>query len=149
LQNDPLSGAKAVDSALKYNPVINRPNKRVRGLWERKSTYYAQVKIRGWTGQVRLHAGTVADAIAARQVLKTEIKSGRFLTPAEPEQKGETEKKRSQWLKVPDFLSRGCLSTDLRKWTKMMAHKSTGSTSVYTNTNARNYAHRFYRVVVP
>ncbi|MGO9204333.1 MAG: hypothetical protein ACLQM8_27755 [Limisphaerales bacterium] len=33
----------------------------------------------------RLHAGTVADAVAARQVLKAEIKSGKFLTPPEAE----------------------------------------------------------------
>jgi hypothetical protein len=42
---------------------------------------------RCWTGQVRLHAGTVADAVAARQVLKAEIKSGKFLTPPEAEAK--------------------------------------------------------------
>ncbi|HXP58929.1 MAG TPA: hypothetical protein VN829_00480 [Dongiaceae bacterium] len=39
------------------------------------------------TGQVRLHAQTVADAMAARQVVKTEIKSGKLLTPPEAEAK--------------------------------------------------------------
>jgi hypothetical protein len=39
-----------------------------------------------------LHGKTVADAPAARQVLKTEIKSGKFLAPSESKQKEEKEK---------------------------------------------------------
>ncbi len=41
-------------------------------------------------------------------------------------------------------------STDLAKWTKLMAHKSTGNTFVYTDTSAGELrALRFYRIVVP
>ena len=87
-QND----AETIDPALKHNPAFNRRNERVRGLWERNGVYYAQVKVRGWTGNVRLHAETVADAVAARQVVKTEIKSGKFLTPPELKQREEKEK---------------------------------------------------------
>jgi hypothetical protein len=39
-----------------------------------------------------LHGETVADAVAARQGLKAEIKSGKFLTPSELRQKEESEK---------------------------------------------------------
>src|ERR1039458_9932584 len=92
IHEDTQSAAKTIDPAFKYNPVFNRRNERVRGLWQRNGIYYAQVKVRGWTGQVALHGATVADAIAARQVLKAEIKSGRFLTPAELRQKQEREK---------------------------------------------------------
>ena len=92
IHEDTQSAAKTIDPAFKYNPVFNRRNERVRGLWQRNGIYYAQVKIRGWTGQVPLHGATVADAVAARQVLKAEIKSGRFLTPSELRQKEEREK---------------------------------------------------------
>jgi hypothetical protein len=85
------SAAKTIDHALKYSPVFDRRNERVRGLWQRNGVYYAQVKVRGWTGQVPLHGGTVADALAARQVLKTEIKAGTFLTPAKLKEKQEKE----------------------------------------------------------
>ena len=40
-------------------------------------------------------------------------------------------------------------STDLAKWTKLMARTSTGTTLAYTNTDSASYAQRFYRVVVP
>ena len=86
------SKAKTIDPALKYNPVFNRRNERVRGLWQRNGVFYAQVKTRGWTGQVPLHGETVAEAVAARQVLKAEISSGKFLTPPERKQKEEEEK---------------------------------------------------------
>src|ERR1017187_7689831 len=92
IHEDTQSAAKTIDPAFKYNSVINRRNERVRGLWQRNGIYYAQVKVRGWTGQVPLHSATVADAVAARQVLKAEIKSGRFLTPSELRQKKEREK---------------------------------------------------------
>ena len=85
------SRVKTIDPALKNNPVFNRRKERVRGLWQRNGVHYAQVKVRGWTGQVPFHGGTVADAVTARQVLKTEIKSGRFLTPAEIKEKAEKE----------------------------------------------------------
>jgi hypothetical protein len=85
------SAAKTIDRTLKYNPVFDRRNEQVRGLWQRNGVYYAQVKVRGWTGQVPLHGGTVADAVAARQVLKTEIKSGTFYTPAKLKEKQEKE----------------------------------------------------------
>jgi hypothetical protein len=85
MRQDTQSDAKGIDAALKYSPVFNRRNERVRELWERNGLYYAQVKVRGWTGQVRPHAGTVADAVAARQVLKAEIKSGKFLIPPDAE----------------------------------------------------------------
>jgi hypothetical protein len=45
--------------------------------------YYGQINVRGWTGYLPLHGEIVADAAAARQVLKTEIKSGSFLTQPE------------------------------------------------------------------
>lgn len=89
-RNGTPSPAEEIDRALKYNPVFNRRNERVRGLWERNGNFYAQVKVRGWTGQVPLHVTTVVDAVAARQVLKTKIKSGDFLTPVE---RAEKEKK--------------------------------------------------------
>ena len=92
IHEDTQSAAKLIDPALKYNPVFNRRNERVRGLWQRNGSYYAQVKVRGWTGQIALHGATVADAVAARQVLKAEIKAGKFLTPAELRQKQEREK---------------------------------------------------------
>jgi hypothetical protein len=40
-------------------------------------------------------------------------------------------------------------STDLAKWTKVMAHKSTGATFAFTNAGGGSYTQRFYRVVVP
>src|ERR1035441_9847940 len=83
---------KPIDPSLKYSAGFNRRNERVRGLWERNGAFYAQVKVRGWTGQVPLHGATVADAVAARQGLKAEIKSGKFLTPSELRQKEEREK---------------------------------------------------------
>jgi integrase len=86
IREDEPSAAKRIDSidaSLKYNPVFNRRNERVRGLWERNSVYYAQVKVRGWTGNVRLHGQTIPEAVAARQVLKKEIKLGTFRTPPE------------------------------------------------------------------
>ena len=86
------SDAEAIDPSRKYNPVFNRRNERVRGLWERNGVFYAQIKVRGWTGQVPLHGETVADAVAARQVLKSEIKNGNFLTPDERRRKEEKEK---------------------------------------------------------
>ena len=92
IREETQSAVKTVDLALKYNPVFNRRNERVRGLWQRNGVYYAQVKVRGWTGQVSLHGATVAEAVAARQVLKAEIKSGTFLTPAELKEKEEKEK---------------------------------------------------------
>jgi integrase len=92
IHEDTQSAAKTIDPAFKYNPVFNRRNERVRGLWQRNGIYYAQVKVRGWTGQVPLHGATVADAVTARQVLKAEIRSGRFLTPSELRQKEEREK---------------------------------------------------------
>jgi len=64
--------------------------------------YYAQVKVRGWTGQVPLHGETVADAVAARQVLKSDIKSGKFLTPLELKKKEHAEKV-SQELSTPSL----------------------------------------------
>ena len=77
LQDDTRGGAKGVDAAWKSNPVFNPRDKPVGGLRERNGIRYAQVKVRGWTAPVRLHnAQTVAEAQAARQVLKTEIKSG-------------------------------------------------------------------------
>ncbi len=92
LQNDTPSATKEIDRSLKYNPVFNRRNECVRGLWERNGNYYAQVQVRGWIGQVPLHGATVADAAAARQVLKLKIKSGEFLTPAETEEKRRRER---------------------------------------------------------
>jgi hypothetical protein len=40
-------------------------------------------------------------------------------------------------------------STDLVKWTKLMARTSSGSTFVLTNASSASYTQRFYRVVVP
>ncbi|MGH7968249.1 MAG: CRTAC1 family protein, partial [Limisphaerales bacterium] len=40
-------------------------------------------------------------------------------------------------------------STDLVKWTKLMARTSKGGTFAYTNTSTQSYAQRFYRIVVP
>lgn len=80
--DDTQSPAEEIDGARKYHQVLNRRNERVRGLWERKGNFYAQVKVRGWTGQVRLHDNTVPEAMAERQVLKTKIKPREFLTPA-------------------------------------------------------------------
>jgi hypothetical protein len=77
------SAAKTVGSALKYNPVCHWRNERVRGLWQRNGINYAQIKVRGWAGQVSLHGETVAGAVAARQVLNAEIKSGTFLASPE------------------------------------------------------------------
>jgi osmotically-inducible protein OsmY len=92
IREETQSAVKTIDPALKYNPVFNRRNERVRGLWQRNGAYYAPINVRGWTGQVLLHGETVADAVAARQVLKTEIKSGQFLTPPELKNKEEKEK---------------------------------------------------------
>jgi len=49
LQNETpgLANAQPVDADRKYNPVFNRRNERVRGLWERNAMFYAQVKDRG------------------------------------------------------------------------------------------------------
>jgi hypothetical protein len=75
--------AQPVDADRKYNPVFNRRNERMRGLWERNAVFYAQVNVRGWIGRVPLHeAKTLPEAPAARQVLKAEIKAGKWKTPA-------------------------------------------------------------------
>jgi hypothetical protein len=100
------SAAKTIDHALKDNLVLDRRNERVCGLWQRNGVYYAQVKVRGCTGQVPLHGGTVADALAARQVLKTEIKSGTFPTPAALKEKQEK--------KEAGFVDRGMVGAHQR-----------------------------------
>jgi integrase len=83
-QQDAKRETQAIDPLLKYNAVINRRHERVRGLWERNGVFYAQVKVRGWTGRVPLHnSKTVSDAQAARQALKAEIKAGTWKTPME------------------------------------------------------------------
>jgi hypothetical protein len=75
-RKDSPGNAKPVDRSPKDNPVFNRRNERMRGLRERNGMYYAQVKVRNGTGNVPLHARTVADAQAARQVLKTQTRTG-------------------------------------------------------------------------
>lgn len=76
------SAAKTIAQSLKYNQVKNRNDQRVRGWWERNGVFYAQIKVRGWTGQVPLHnAKTVPDAQEARQVLKAPIRVGTRKTP--------------------------------------------------------------------
>lgn len=78
-QQDAKAKPISIDHLLKYNPVFNRRHERVRGLWERNGVFYAQVKVRGWTGRVPLHdAQTVADALAARQVPKSRNPRGRW-----------------------------------------------------------------------
>ena len=94
-QQDAKSETQTIDPSLKYNAVINRRHECVRGLWERTGVFYAQVKVRGWTGRVPLHnPKTVSDAQAARQALKAEIKAGTWKTPMErgpDDQKAGTE----------------------------------------------------------
>jgi hypothetical protein len=66
---------------------------------QRNGLYYAQLKIRNLTGQLPLHGETLSDAVAARQVLKMGITSGKFLTRAELEKQGakaRAEKGRTQ-----------------------------------------------------
>jgi hypothetical protein len=83
------SNAQPVDATRKYNPVYDWRNERVRGLWERNAVFYAQVNVRGWIGRMPLHeAKTLPEAPAARQVLKAQIKAGKWKTPPERERDG-------------------------------------------------------------
>jgi hypothetical protein len=57
-----------------YEKVYDRQRRRMRGLWFRDPTYYAQVDIGGRTKRIPLpDATTVAEAERARQVLKQKI----------------------------------------------------------------------------
>ncbi|MCC6822247.1 MAG: hypothetical protein IT579_16070, partial [Verrucomicrobia subdivision 3 bacterium] len=40
-------------------------------------------------------------------------------------------------------------SSDLVRWTKLLARTSTGVTTNYTDTGATNYTSRYYRLQVP
>ena len=54
--------------------VFEGRGQRVRGLWERNGTYYAQVRTDDWVGQMPLHrTKTVPQALAERQALKSRI----------------------------------------------------------------------------
>jgi len=70
------------------NQVTNRDGRRVRGIWFRNGVYYAQIRVAGNVKQIPLQeAGTVAQAVTARQVLKGQIAAGTFPPPppAQPE----------------------------------------------------------------
>lgn len=67
------------------NQVTNRDGRRVRGIWFRNGVYYAQLRVAGNVKQIPLQdAGTVAQAVTARQVLKGQITAGTF-PPAPPQ----------------------------------------------------------------
>ena len=62
-----------------YEKVYERQRRRMRGLWFRDPTYYAQVDIGGRTKRIPLpDATTVAEAEKARQVLKQKIAAGEY-----------------------------------------------------------------------
>jgi len=71
-----------------YEPGDDRDGRRVRGIWFRNGVYYAQLRVAGNVKQIPLQeAGTVAQAVTARQVLKGQIAAGTFPPPppAQPE----------------------------------------------------------------
>jgi integrase len=71
--------------AEKFNKVLDEKKKRVRGLWERKDSYYAQLDANnGKQYKYPLHgAETVPQAITETQVLKKLQREGKLLPPTE------------------------------------------------------------------
>jgi hypothetical protein len=69
----------------KFKKVLDEQKKRVRGLWERKGSYYAQFDASdGQQYKYPLHsATTVPQAITETQVLKKFPREGKLFSPAE------------------------------------------------------------------
>lgn len=87
-----------------FNRVFDDAGRRVRGLWIRNGTYYAQVRFsKLQTARLPLHdAKTLPQAVSARQALKMEIKAGTVTGPGTPtsaaaktEEPATTEKERT------------------------------------------------------
>jgi hypothetical protein len=65
-----------------FEKVFDRQRRRMRGLWPRDPTYYAQVDINGAAKRVPLpDAKTVSEAETARQALKEKISKGEYPPP--------------------------------------------------------------------
>jgi hypothetical protein len=65
-----------------FNKVFDGRGHRVRGLWMRNGTYYAQVRTDDWVSPMPLHGTkTVPHALAERQALKSRIDAGDFVPP--------------------------------------------------------------------
>lgn len=76
---------KSHSKAEKFNKVVDEKKKRVRGLWERKGSYYAQLDANnGQQYKYPLHgAATVPQAVTETQVLKKLQREGKLLPPTE------------------------------------------------------------------
>jgi integrase len=62
-----------------FEQVFDRQHRRVRGLWQRDGTLYAQVQVLGQPRRIALQgAETIPDAVRARQELKKKIEAGEY-----------------------------------------------------------------------
>jgi hypothetical protein len=62
-----------------FEKVFDRQRRRVRGLWLREGTYYAQMRVNGRAKRIALQAAdSIATALTARQELKNKIAKGEY-----------------------------------------------------------------------
>ena len=59
-----------------HNQVFDDSGRRIRGIWFRSGTYYAQLRIRGQFKQIPLQSlETIPQAVEAKQALKKKAKT--------------------------------------------------------------------------
>jgi hypothetical protein len=67
---------------MQYEQVFDSRHRRMRGLWKKRNTFYAQMRIEGRPVRYPLHsAKTVPEALTEQQVLKKQLREGTLPWP--------------------------------------------------------------------